>query len=204
MSKTQSWRKCFLFSLLSVIVSLPFLFVSVRCQTAPLVRCGTEIKRYCPAALSDDNVLCRCQRRDLGCLLFTKLFPVVRGDVWAFWSRPLFCGKTFNSVCFFNLVMLCHPEPTFITLLFGGEGRGRRRGWIINWKNWFLCHAKDIWELLNIKCKKGRLIDGFEKKRWEKLTQGMKQDYQAKTNILEAFKNIYQKQKDESRSQQSF
>lgn len=32
----------------------------------------------------------------------------------------------------------------------------------------------------------------------------MKQDYQAKTNILEAFKNIYQKQKDESRSQQSF
>lgn len=121
--------------------------------------------------------------RGSGASAFYRTFPFSQGGLWGFQSRPLFCGKTFNSGCFLNPAMLCHPKPTFITLLFGGEGRSRRRGWIINWKNWFLCHAKDFWELLNIKCKKGRwgiwrLINGFLKKSeksshkgWNKTTE---------------------------------
>lgn len=56
-------------------------FISVQCQTAPLVRYGTEIKCYCPAVLSDDNTLHRCQGREVGCLLFKKLFLQLVGPL---------------------------------------------------------------------------------------------------------------------------
>lgn len=128
---------------------------------------------------------------------FHRTFPSSQGALWDFQSRPLFCEKMFNSDCFFNPAMPCHPKPTFITLLFGGgEERGRRKGWIINWKNWFLCHVKDFWELLNIKCKKGRwgigrLINGFKKKKARKAHTMDEIRYWAEWNILEAFKNMY-------------
>lgn len=114
----------FFFSPLLVIVipSPLFFYISVLCQTAPFIRCGTEIKCYCPATLSDDNVLCCCQGEELGCLLLAHLFPPVRGPSEIFQSRPLFCEKTFNSGCFFNPAMPYHPKPTFTHFCLWGRG----------------------------------------------------------------------------------
>lgn len=102
-------------------------FVSVWCQTAPLLRCRTEIKCYCPATLLDDNVSASTAREGSWGACFLRNFSLqlegaseLFGQDLSFVGRPLI-----QSVSLIQQCSVILNAPLYCSCLGGGERQKR-------------------------------------------------------------------------------